>query len=65
MQKNCCLFSVTSGVPAIGLGLFLLLACIIPIFIKGIPPLPFPVLIIFAAFGLVCIGAGIRRPAKP
>jgi hypothetical protein len=65
IQKTCCLFPVTSGVPIIGLGLFLLLACIVPMFIEGISLLLVPVLLIFAAFGLVCIGAGIRRHGKP
>ncbi|KQC03937.1 MAG: hypothetical protein APR53_04435 [Methanoculleus sp. SDB] len=64
MRKTCCLFPVASGVPIIGLGLFLLLACIVPMFIEDIPLLPTPVLILFAVFGLVCIGAGIRRHGK-
>ncbi|NYT04770.1 MAG: hypothetical protein GKC04_00135 [Methanomicrobiales archaeon] len=61
MREPCCLFPVRSGIPAIGLGLFLLLACAVPYFVEGLPPLPLPVFGVFLSFGLLLIAAGLKK----
>jgi hypothetical protein len=55
------LYAIKSGVPLIGLGILLILAGFIGLIVPGIPVPPFPVPLIFAAFGLFLIWAGLTK----
>ncbi len=55
------LYAIRSGIPLIGLGIFLILAGFLGLLIHGIPVPPFPVNLIFAAFGLFLIWAGLTK----
>jgi hypothetical protein len=55
------LYALRSGVPLIGLGSLLILAGFIGFLVPGIPAPPFPVPLIFAAFGLFLIWLGLTK----
>jgi hypothetical protein len=55
------LYAIRSGVPLICLGILLILAGFAGILVPGIPVPPFPVPLIFAAFGLFLIWAGLTK----
>ena len=55
------LYAIKSGIPLIGLGILFILAGFIGLVVTGIPVLPFPVNLIFAAFGLFLIWAGLTK----
>ncbi len=55
------LYAIRSGVPLICLGILLILAGFLGLLVPGIPVPPFPVTLIFAAFGLFLIWAGFTK----
>jgi len=58
--SRCPVFGVKSGGPVIGLGILVILFGLIPFLAIKIP-LPLPVALIFIAFGLFLIWAGITQ----
>jgi hypothetical protein len=61
MTYRCCIVHMESGMPAIGLGLFLLVVCGVPLVIEGLPPLPLPAMLLFSGFGVVLILLGLTK----
>jgi hypothetical protein len=59
-SDRCPVFGVKSGGPIIGLGVLLILFGIIPLIIGSIP-LPVPVALVFAGFGIFLIWAGLTH----
>jgi hypothetical protein len=55
------LYALRSGIPLIGLGILLILAGSLGFIVPGIPVPPFPIPLIFAAFGLFLIWAGLTK----
>ena len=55
------LYAIRSGVPVIGLGILLILAGFLGLFVPGIPVPPSPVPMIFAGFGLFLLWAGFTK----
>jgi hypothetical protein len=60
-EESCAIFPVRSGVPMIGLGLFLILAAAVTWFIGAGPDLVIPVTLIFGAFGIFLIWLGLTK----
>jgi hypothetical protein len=55
------LYAIRSGIPLICLGILLILAGFLGYVVPGIPVTPFPVNLIFAAFGIFLIWAGLTK----
>ncbi|MDD1677021.1 MAG: hypothetical protein LUQ40_04700 [Methanomicrobiales archaeon] len=60
-EENCAIFPVKSGIPLIGLGLFLYLAAAVTWFTGAGPETAVPILLIFCGFGTFLIWLGLFR----
>ena len=54
-------YAIKSGLPIIGLGILIILSGFTGLLIPGIRVPPFPVMMIFAGFGLFLIWAGLTK----
>jgi len=62
-EKSCPLsFGLKNGAPLIGLGALLIFAVAVPLLVPGsIPPVPFPVSLVFVGFGVFLVWLGLFR----
>jgi hypothetical protein len=58
---SCPISGIRSGIPVIGIGIFLILIAVLPLCINGIPPVPLPAMVIFSAAGIFIIWIGISQ----
>jgi|GEM_PF-2318355 len=52
-------FSIESGIPAMGLGLLLVIFVLVPLLVPSIPPLPGPAAVAMGFGGIVFFVAGL------
>ncbi len=57
----CGVFGVKSGVPVILMAVLFLAAAALPFIVKGFPPLPLPIAILFAGFGILLLWLGFTK----
>ncbi|MGC9435692.1 MAG: hypothetical protein ACP5C4_06390 [Methanomicrobiales archaeon] len=57
-------FSIESGIPAMGLGLLLLIFVLVPFLLPTIPALPAPAAVAMVIGGIVFFAAGLRSELR-
>lgn len=57
-------FAVESGIPAMGLGLLLMIFVLVPLAVPSIPALPVPAAVAISLGGIVFFAAGLRSELR-